>query len=53
MDINKPKIKNVSLKNVDWGSPEFDKLILEAREQEQKRKEYERTIKAIKTIHGD
>ena len=53
MDINKPKIKNVSLKNVDWGSPESDKLIQEAKEQEQKKKEYEHTIKAIKTIQGD
>jgi hypothetical protein len=53
MEIEKPKIKDISLKDVAWGTPEFYEMIKQAKEQQAKQKEYERTIEAIRTIQGD
>lgn len=53
MEIEKPKTKNFSLKGVAWGTPEFYEIINQAKEQQAKQEEYERTIEAISIIKGE
>ncbi|GAA0345577.1 hypothetical protein GCM10008931_41040 [Oceanobacillus oncorhynchi subsp. oncorhynchi] len=53
MDIKKPKIKKFDLGNVEWGSPEFNKIVREMEQQEKELKEYKKAVKAVKTIQGD
>jgi len=52
MEIDKPKKKNTSLKNVTWGSEEFYKLMKQADKEKEQSEQYEREIEAIKTIQG-
>lgn len=35
MDIKKPKTENFSLKNVAWGTREFDEIINNAKQQQE------------------
>jgi hypothetical protein len=50
LEIQKPKQKEFSLRNITWGSPEFYKIIDEANKQELEQELYERTIEAIRII---
>lgn len=45
-----PNKKEISLKKVEWGSSEFNKLIKQAKEQERKQQEYEQAVEFVTKI---
>ncbi|GEN30252.1 hypothetical protein HNQ35_000046 [Cerasibacillus quisquiliarum] len=50
MNIPIPEKKEISMKNVEWGSDEFNELIKQAKEQEQKQQEYDQAVEFVTRI---
>lgn len=52
MKNNNLKQSKISLKNVVWGSEEFNKLIKQAEKEKRQLEQYEQEVEAIKIIQG-
>lgn len=50
MIVPVPDRKEISMKNVEWGSSEFRELIKQAEKQEREQKEYERAVEFVTKI---